>query len=165
MKMATIIKPLEKWLKRLFKINGTPIEDLIDQVLFVKTSVSKAIWVCFMLSVSFWKWRKTSSRHCSCPVLETQRQEKDTFLKKICLGRQNVVIKASSVAMNHECSQSLQLVYSSEKSDYKKETDTFNLCFKYIQSKAKYICKFSRVWKEEIVFLSHGLGHPLLSKT
>lgn len=90
------------------------------------------------------------------------------FFKKICLGRQNVVIKASSVAMNHECSQGLiylQLVYSSEKSDYKKETDTFNLCFKYIQSKAKYICMFSLVWKDEIVFLSHGLGHPLLSKT
>lgn len=55
MKMAMIIKPLGKWLKELFKINGTTIERLIDQVLFAKTSVSEAIWVCFMLSESFWK--------------------------------------------------------------------------------------------------------------
>lgn len=49
--MAMIIKPLGKWLKELFKINGTTIERLIDQVLFAKPSVSEAIWVYFMLSV------------------------------------------------------------------------------------------------------------------
>lgn len=53
--MATIIKPLGKCLKELFKINGITIEGLIDQVLFAKTSVSEAIWVYFMLSKSFLK--------------------------------------------------------------------------------------------------------------
>lgn len=42
-------------LEELFKINGTTIEGLIDQVLFAKTSVSEVIWVCFMLSKPFLK--------------------------------------------------------------------------------------------------------------
>lgn len=41
-------KTIGKMAERLFKINGTAIEGLIDQVLFAKTSVSGAIWVCFM---------------------------------------------------------------------------------------------------------------------
>lgn len=48
-------KTIGKMAERLFKINGTAIEGLIDQVLFAKTSVSEAIWVCFMLSKSLWK--------------------------------------------------------------------------------------------------------------
>lgn len=122
MKMATIRKPLGKWLKGLFKINGATIEGLIGQVLFATCRFRSHLGLFYLVKVILeMNVLRTSSRHCSCLVLEARRHERD-FLK-ICRGGQNVVINVSFVAVNHECSQCLiylEFVYSHENSYYRK---------------------------------------------
>lgn len=78
MKMVTIIKPLGKMDERVvlhtalavFSIMG----GLIDQVLFVKSLLSGAIWLSFMLSKSFFGRKIWSGCNC-CPALQAQHKK------------------------------------------------------------------------------------------
>lgn len=123
MEMATIIRPLRKWLRELLKITGTTIEGTIDQVPFTNFIFRSHLGL-FLVSESFLKWRKDFLKTLLLP--NGNRHKGWERLFKIYSRRQNVVIRDSFVAVNHGCTRYriyLARVSSSENSYYKEEIE------------------------------------------